>query len=172
MPDLARSLDACDTVVADIAAAWSPQAPDGVRRAYVPRIGFSGDHKNSLLAGRQVYAFPAPWRSPEAASRGELLHEYTVVVVVAERYTVDGQVPQGPVPDEWVDARVLFVEQQFNRLKDPTRVLTGARVQLYRHPEVEATLDEVYDLADLLEHKAFWSQFTITFLEIVGTAGD
>lgn len=172
MADLARVLDACDAVAADIRAVWSPTAPNAVRRAYAPRIGFSGDHKNSLLVGRQVYAFPAAWGSPEGASRGELFHEYTVAVVVAERYTVDGQVPQGPVPDEWVDERVLFVEQHFNRLKDPTRAVTGVRVQLFRHPEIEATVDEVYNLDDLLEHKAFWSRFTVTFLEIVGTAGE
>jgi hypothetical protein len=66
---------------------------------------------------------------------------------------------------------VLFVETLFNRLKDPTRTLSGSAVTLYREPQVPATVDEVYDLDDLLERKAFWSRFTITYHELVGTDG-
>lgn len=163
----ARVLDACDAVVADIVSAWSPTAPSAAQREYAPEIGFSVDHAETLLSGRQVYVFPAAWGSPEGVTRGELLHEYTVSVVVAERYTAAA----GPVPKAWVDERVLFVETLFNRLKDPTRELTGASVTLFRTPDVPAEVDEVYDLDMLAEQRAFWSRFTITYHEIVGVAG-
>lgn len=164
----ARVLDACDTVVSTISDLWTPTGSDSVSRAYAPEIGLSVDHADSLLAGRKVFVFPVSMGKPEGVSRGELLHEYTVSVLVVERYTGAA----GEVPAEWLDERVLFVETLFNALANPTTEFTGATVTLFRTPDVPATLDEVYDLDLLLsDRKAFWSRFTITYHEIVGVAG-
>jgi hypothetical protein len=163
----ARILDACDTVVTAIGAAWNPSAPNEVKRVYAPTIGLSIDNPDTLISGRKVYVFPGNWGTPGAASRGEIFKTHTVSVLVAERYTDEAE-----LPDSWIDERVLFVETIFDLLANPTTIHTGALVSLYRDADDPAEVDVVYDLDLLLtERKAFWSRFTITFTEIVGVAG-
>lgn len=163
----ARILDACDTVVSAITAAWSPSAPDEVKRAYAPTIGLSKDNPDTLITGRKVYVFPGNWGTPGAASRSEIFKTHTISVLVAERYTDESE-----MPESWIDDRVLFVETLFDLLANPTTIHTGALVNLYREADDPAQVDQVYDLDLLLqERKAFWSRFTITFTEIVGVAG-
>ena len=95
----ARILDVCDALVAAIQAAWSPASPDGVERGYVSKI------KVGELTGRRVYVFPLRY-SDSPASRSENLTDYSVGVVVVERYRDAG------VPDkDWTDERVTFVEE-------------------------------------------------------------
>ncbi len=173
MSALARILDACDTVVSAIGALWNPSAPDEVKRVFAPAIGLTPDNADSLISGRKVYVFPGQWGTPGAATRTEIYKEHTITVLIVERWVdEDGNTPQGEVPNDWLDARILFTESLFDLLANPTTIHTGTLVSLWRDPETPAQVDVLYDMDLLLEDKkAFWSRFTITFRELVGAAG-
>lgn len=165
-----RILDLCDCVVAQVHAAWLPTAPDGVARAYAPRVGLTGDQPDTLLEGRRVFVFPASYGSPGLAQRDELWRTHQVSVLVVERYTAD----PGPPPDTWVDARVEFVERNvFGLLRNPALVLSGGTIAAaFPPPDEGAEVGSVYDENVLLQYKTFWSYAAFTFQELTTLDGD
>lgn len=171
MANPARIIDACNAVTGAIQSVWNPVAPSAVQRSYVPDIGLSADHTDTLIQGRQVYVFPAKWENDGAIDRGNWDRLYVVQFVTVERYSVSGTDQVGTPTDDWVDQRVLFVEGIFNFLANPDVTIPGALVNLYRLPEDQASVDEVYDVDLLMRKKTFWSPATIAFREIVGLTG-
>ena len=154
-----------DAVAGALVGAWGPTAPDGVSTEYAPDIGLTPDQADTLIQGRQVFVWPAAYGAPELLDRAELLKRYTVVVVVVERYTETTKRP----PNDWIRARTAFVERQvYNLLRDPGLVLLDSLVPA---PEEPGTVDVVYDLDVLIEHRAFWSQASFTFQETSGYGG-
>lgn len=159
MPE-ARVTEVCDAVVAAVAALWTPAAPNAVERTYLTPVE-PGD-----LAGRQVWVTPASF-ADEPASRGEDLGQYTVAVVVAERYADGGAVPRG-----WMDERVLFVESLFDLLGNYGQrrasgwlsVGTPAR----RHFTERAAVPAVYDWEFLSGDHCFWAELEFDFREVRG----
>jgi hypothetical protein len=170
----ARVLDCCDTVVATIAAAWSPTAPSAVSRQYVPRTGFARDDRNVLVQGTQIYVFPADY-SGQAMDRGEQLEVYTIGIVVVSRWTnTDGTDPSGIPQNSWVDGLVLLVQQKvYDLLQDMTAQWTSPNTGavFFRDRDTPGTVDIVYDVRTLSQHKAFWSELTFTLNSLVPWGG-
>lgn len=94
------TLTFCDRLVTIVSAAWNPQAPNAIARAYQFRQDVSA------LQGRKVYAMPTDY-GYEPATRGEKRIDHRVTWVVVERYAESG-LP----PDSWTDARVDFVYEK------------------------------------------------------------
>lgn len=149
-----RIVEVCDAVVAVIAAAWTPTAPDAVSREY------DADIDSKKLTGRKVYVFPASYTNPEPASRSEDINDYAVAVMVVERYDPE---QQGRIPNSWVDDRIAFVtDKVYGPLSDARSVtLLG---ELY---PFTAEVDPVYDVDELRSRKLFLSVVNLTFRESV-----
>jgi hypothetical protein len=91
-------IDVVDAVEAEVGARWQPSAPDElVRKDFVIT-------ELTALVGRRVWLFHRNEEQVGKAARGVDLMEYRVSLVVAERYTA-----QGEMPKEWLDERTRWV---------------------------------------------------------------
>lgn len=163
----ARVLDACDAAVTLVASLWTDKGKaDAVTRVYAPPVNLTDD-SDGALAGRQVFFFPGPYAAGQLA-RDSQWRKYTVRALVVERYTAAA----GGPPTAWVDDRVDFVEATiFNPLADQSKFLVD---QMTADPEADpdhATIDVLYDVDVLLNHKTFWSVATFRFAEPTDLAG-
>jgi hypothetical protein len=155
----ARIAEVRDAAAAKITAAWSPADPDGVVARY--RV----DIDSATHEGRKVYVFPSATASPEPATRGEDVFDYTLAFMVIERFTAaDGM---GDPAEAWVDERVAWVEWLWKLLGDARaeRLLADEEdPDSGLWPEV-AEITTVYDLEELAERKLFVSVVTVTYRE-------
>lgn len=91
-----------------------------VERTYAPpwldpELWKDNPDKATRFTGRRVYVFGATQRQVGPADRGFDINEYGIAVIVLELYTGD----EAEVPDEWVDERLAWVEQEvYDRLGD------------------------------------------------------
>lgn len=159
----ARVLTVADAVAANILALWQasaspPGVDDDVQRVYEAPVG---DADGELpYIGRQVYVFPSGYAWPEEATRAEAVNEYTVDVVVVERY-LESTVP---VPSSWLDVRVTFVEEiVWQPGRDPREapLVTGALLW----PDSGEV--STYDIDALREDKLFWSHARLLLREVI-----
>lgn len=144
-----------NALVARIAAWWTPADPDLVTGA--GRI----DEDIAQSVGRKVYVFRSA-RVDETADRGEDQHDYVLVIWVLERFT-----DAGDPPEEWIDARVSWVESLFEFLGDARaeRLLAAEGEPESGLWNQAADLTTVYDVEDLTELKAFSAVITVTYRE-------
>ncbi|MBY0513080.1 MAG: hypothetical protein K2P78_04115 [Gemmataceae bacterium] len=162
----ARILDVCDAVASHLRTLWTDRGrDDAVTREYGPDVGLTKDDEDSLIAGRQVYVFPAAYAVPRLVTRREMERGYTVAVLCVERYTDDPPTEARP-PAAWMDERVTFVERMFKALRDPDLTLIGSVIPALEDGGDVAKVDVVYDLDVFVRHRAFWSQLTAPFEEV------
>ncbi len=127
-------------------------------------------------AARTVFVMPAGYSQIAAATKTEDLSEYTVAVVVVDRFTVD-DLPTAT--DEWADELSAWVEANvFAPLNvigvrlaedvpvgmDPSPLLATADDEGL-HCE-SATVDMEYDPDALQQFQLFWSEMTFAFREV------
>jgi hypothetical protein len=161
----ARINEVADAVVTAVLAAWNASiapetvtAPDECVRTYLVPADLG------TLTGRKVWVTPARF-ADENASRAENLGQYTVAVVVAERYE-----SAGPPPRAWLDERVAFVELLYDllgsygnrRASGWLSVGTPAR----RHFTESAAVGEVYAFEYLSSDHVFWAELEFEFREV------
>lgn len=156
-----RLLDAADDAVAKVIAAWTAMvSPDEVKVLYAEDIPLTPDDAE-VIEGRKVYVLPAGYDAADQYDRADLLTRYTLGVLVVERFA-----DAGAPPPAWVRERVAFVGATvFRTLRNPGLVLAGTMRPDYEG-EPAGSADEVYDLAILTRHKAFWSALTFRFVEV------
>lgn len=158
-PEVARIDAVCDAVVAAIAAAWEPVAPDQVSAPDVPDL----ETENMRGRGRQVYVLPGPYTG-NPATRASDSNEYTVYVLVAELY------PDGGVPEpDWRRRRTAFCEWLINDVLGNPRTVrllaTDGDPNSGLWPEsAEAVV--ACDFVRLDQTKLFYAELTITYREI------
>lgn len=151
MPE-ARVVDVAEAVAAAIAA--GPFTDPPIEPASVERVwGF--DLEGDRTTGLRVYVFALAYSQPETATRSEDLKEHKVGVVVAERYT-----GQGEPPKAWVDARARWVEVNvWDRVGD-VRGFEAAG----NWPDTGDV--SVFDPQLLRELKVFYSEVELAFREV------
>jgi hypothetical protein len=155
----ARIIAVCDAVVAAIGAAWTPTAPDAVTRVYAPPVTLTADDPITVLTGRQVFVFGLQYSIPSLQTRADWDRTERIDVLVVERYTADSGAP----PTAWLDARVDFVESLYMALRTPASFpLADTAWPQQEQPDPVI----VYDRDVLLQHRTFWSQFTVNFEEV------
>lgn len=144
---MADVLDLADSIADAIGDSWSPGVGDTCERVYRFTLNLEE------MTGRYVYVLPSAYGFPEPLTRSQDTEELTVSVVVAERYT-----DPGPVPTEWVDVRVDFVETHVIGLDDS------------RAPDLpggfyawSSEVNPVYDLEELNQRNLFLSVVNLTF---------
>jgi hypothetical protein len=180
MPSPSRILDLCDAIVGRIGRTPGLSTTDGssVQRSYAPTISTSVDDGPMLIQGRQVNVLPLKWFEETWIDRGIIQNNYSVAILTAELWTIDGVIQQGEVPVSWIDVRVSFVEAFFNDLKsliggdDPNAFLVGNETRCLREPEMTASVDVVALDTFLRERKLFWSVCSIDFIEWVSLTGE
>lgn len=156
-PQIVQVADACVAVVQRtweaLTAPLGPPAPyDGVSRVY--EVPIADPEFAEQFQGRQVWVFPAEY-GRQAFTRGQDNRRPKIAVVIAERYTA-----QGPVPAQWIDDRVAFVEQAvFTPLADPRQpaIYTGLI------PEDDGASVVVYDAELLIFQRLFLSMVTVQY---------
>jgi hypothetical protein len=157
-----RMAEVRDAAAAVIRAGWNPSLPDAVSGVWVKDVRLDPEHAD-VLAGRQVFVIAGGLERVEVYDRDAQLRRHTVGVLVCERYADAA----GDVPDEWIDARVAFVEGEvFARLSAPELDLTGdgtVRIAF----DVPAAIDLPCDRDLLRSKRCFWSVCTFTFQELV-----
>jgi hypothetical protein len=151
----ARIVEVRNAVVSRVNNAWVVRGgPDDLVLAPYRFDIDSGKHK-----GRKVYVFPSAYTG-NPATRSEDQNDYSIVVLIVERYT-----GAGDPTDVWVDERVEWVEWLLNLLGDvrAERLLSeSASGGLW--PETAETTT-VYDVEELSEHKLFVSVIHVTYRE-------
>lgn len=160
MPTNAQVIQVADACAAAIRAAWDASvdhaplaAPDGVERVYETPI--ADPEFLEAFAGRQVWVFPVEY-GRTAMSRSQDNRRPVICVIVAERYA-DGP---APVPTEWLDERVAFVEEVvFNRLADPRKPTIFAGLT----PEEDGATVVVYDAELLVMQRLFLSMVQVRY---------
>lgn len=122
----------------------------------------SPDIDTSALKGRKVYVLRAS-RADEVANRGEDANDYTLVILVVEKFR-----NQGEAPEEWIDERVAWVEWLLNAVANPrgTRLLADEDVPGSGLWPQEAELAVVLD-AEEIGRGLFASQINVTYREQV-----
>ena len=157
-----RLLDAADDAVTKLLAAWTAMvAPDEVKVLYAEDIPLTPDDAE-VIEGRKVYVLPAGYDAADQYVRTEVLTRYTLGVLVVERFA-----DAGAPPPSWVRERVAFVGRTvFATLRNPGLVLASTMRPDFESGEPAGAADEVYDLAILTRHKAFWSALTFRYVEI------
>lgn len=172
MSTTARECDIADAVAAYINTLWTTKgAQDGVQRVWVANIGLDPSKQAELIQGRQVFVLPVTHATPEWMARAVKKNQYTIVVLIAERYTGDGLIP----PNSWVDPIVLFGEQTiFYPLGDPNNQLVGTAgvvTDAYADPEVMPTVDVLIDRERLLQNGTVFIQYTFVFQDRTDRTG-
>lgn len=154
----ARITEVRNGVVDKITSAWGPTGNDAV-------IGLTRvDIDSKAVAGRKVYVFRSGY-STTPADRGEDQGDYTVAVMVVERYT-----GQGDPPETWIDDRVDWCEWLVRLLGDPRgdRLLATAGDPYSGLWPQSAEVTVVHDIEELAEKKLFVSVLSVTYREQVG----
>lgn len=151
----ARVTEVRDAAVGRVGDWWAPVAPDEV-------VGLSRvDIDSATLTGRKVYVFRSAYaRAP--ATRGEDQGDYTLQVMVVERYADPGD-PTEP----WVDERVDFCDQLVEVLGDARggRLLADPGDPTSGLWPETAEVAEVHDIEELAERKLFVSIMTVMYRE-------
>lgn len=157
----ARIVEVRGAAVARVNDAWTDRASvdDAVSGPWRLDIDVA-KHK-----GRKVYVFPSSYTGGPA-TRAEDQNDYTLAVVVAEVYRGGGD-----PPDDWIDARALFVEWLANTVLGDPRA--GRLLAVEGDPDSglwpeSAEVTTVYDLEELTQKKLFFSVLTITYREHAG----
>jgi len=141
---VARIVELCDELVASLGAVMPDHAT--VSRVYVPEVDSDRMEANERLA----MVFPVEDADGGAVSRGIDSTLYTIGVILCEKYT-----ERGDIPNDWADERVQWVEDAL------TRSLANARERLDGAvPESRETT--VFD-PELFAEGLFWSSTLITF---------
>jgi len=155
----ARCNETIDAMIVRWGNLLPPNDTTTFTRTYLPTILDAEFVANISSVGRQVYAVPLDYSQVEFASRAQDLNAYPVGVLVVNRYT-----DAGAIPDAWIDDQVEWVEKIIwnplqNMRRDP---LLGS---LWSH---NAKVDLVYRVDYLQQNKLFWSEVTFEFHEIAG----
>lgn len=155
---MSRVQEVCDEVRAMLADQL-PE-PASVSRAYSPSV----DRKD--FSGRTIWVVPAAYMDAQRLAR-KLVHKgVKVIVVVAERYESPAQSdPDEPVPNEWVDTRVDWVEEHVFDLLNETGVHDPAGRLLGRFQPWSCEVTVVFDAERLNTDKVFWSLIEVEYRE-------
>jgi hypothetical protein len=144
-----------DALVALIDAAWDRDDPDDEvsGKSYL-------DIDSAKLKGRKVYVFRAG-RADEPADRSEDQNDYGMLVLVVERWT-----EQGDVPEEMIDEFVAWVEWLLKTVGDArtVRLLGDADAGTGLWPEM-AEIAVALDVEEITERKLLVAQLNVTYRE-------
>src|SRR5262249_8427642 len=139
---MARITEVAAGVFEFLAGIIAPSDPDKLTRGYAARDNLIG------LDGKRVRIFPEAYGDAERLARRRVAKEYAVVIVFEEPYLEPAQAGEdGPVPQEWIDDRVNWVETYlFNPLNTSfVRQEDGLLLDTLRTQMCEVTT--VYDPA-------------------------
>lgn len=150
----ARLVEVAEAVRAEIAAGPFDD-PAGMEPASVERV-WGMDFEADRAAGLRVHVVPVGYSQPETATRAEVTWEYTVGVVVTDRYSEAGQPPK-----EWVDERVRWVLKNVWERVGDARHFDAVAGAWPESGEVSA-----FDPEFLRELKLFWSEVTVAIREV------
>lgn len=159
----ARITEVAKLVAQAIERAADPAANITVERVYAPEWldpDYWKDNPNLTkeFTGRKVYVFGATERQESPATRSEDFNDYGIVVIVLERFT-----DAGDVPNDWLDERVAWVESgiydTFGDARTTNLAVPGA-------DPVTQEWTQVYSPELLRQLKLFRSEVTIVFRRI------
>lgn len=153
----ARIVEVIDAVVSRVDAAWTGKgANDSVSRVYLAPLSLAS------LTGRKVWFFPVRY-GDDTADRGENLTTYTVAAIIAERYEGGEAEP----PQEWIDERLAFVEQQVYTECDFGDSVDFLSLDTSRRAWTE-TIDvaAAYDVELLSKKQVFWCEIEFGLREV------
>lgn len=112
--------------------------------------------------GMKVDVYGSRYNRGEPITRGEDNFEAYIVVGIMERYTIQVEESEVPIPTSWIDARVNFVEQAIYNHLQKARVAIDTDGN-YEWVCQSAEIVIVADPGKLLEHKVFWSEMELGF---------
>ncbi len=156
----AQIIAVADAAAAAILAAWEasalpPGGADAVTRVY--EVPLADAEFAEAFLGRQVWVFPAEY-GRSAITRSLDNRRPKLAVVIAERYPA-----QAPVPTDWLDARVSFVEQiVFATLADPRKPALYSGLTA----EDDGASVVVYDAELLIQQRLFLSMVTVQYRQL------
>jgi len=153
----ARITEVRNAVAAAINAAWVSRESVNDEVVTLSRVTID----SATHAGRKVYVFRSAY-AEVPVTRDEDQGDYTIAVMVVERYA-----GQGHPPESWVDARVDWCEWLVNLLGDargPRLLAVEGQPDSGLWPEV-AEVTTVHDLEELTEKKLFVSVLNVTYRE-------
>ncbi len=117
------------------------------------------------MDGMLVRVFAAGYGDGERLARARINKDLDIVVTIEELYTeAASNDASGPVPSDWVDQRVTFVEEKiFNPLNVKGELVTDLLGQRFRI--ITAKVTTVYDPDRLGGSKLFWSMLELSYQE-------
>lgn len=163
-----RLSEVAKLVAAALDQAADPAAGITVQRTYAPDWldpDYWKDNPNlqTEFTGRRVYVFGSAERQEGPATRGEDYNDYTITIIILERYDGSEPIP----PDDWIEEREAWVESQvYDRLGDARAEGDDEVV-----PDAIAQSQEwaqVYSIDYLRQLKLFRSEVNITYRRIEG----
>lgn len=148
----------CDNIV--------ERLQDGIGSGIEIDRQYSRTRDLGTFIGRQIDVYPLRYARGEAASRREDIFDAWMGIVVCERYTEPAFSDEIPVPNDWVDERIDFVEQEVYNLLQASRIqiLIGSPEDTnYEWVCRFAEVTDVYNHKYLNQHKVFWSEIELGF---------
>jgi hypothetical protein len=138
----------------------APAEPDRLSRGYAVR------DKLIELDGKRIRIFPEAYGDAERLARRRIAKEYAIIVTIEEPYLEPAQAgDDGPVPLDWIDERVDWVEENvFDPLNEShVREADGLLLDSLRTQTCEVTV--VYDPGRIDQEKLFWSMIRVAYRE-------
>ena len=120
---------------------------------------YQNTHDIGKITGRKIDIFPVQYMTAGDATRSEAWYDFLYSIVVLERYTLAGDVPQS-----WCDAIVEFVEQGIFKQFDVDIITIGGTQYL---PTI--SVPTVFDYDMLKQHRVFWSEVELTLRKLDDT---
>ncbi|WP_020467850.1 hypothetical protein [Zavarzinella formosa] len=146
----ARIVALADAVASAIAARFPDET---VTRSYLDEAELSE------ITGRMIYVHPGPWAEVEPATREQKWRDFTIEVVIRDRHTA-----AGTLPDSWVDDRMAFVEEVWAFAGDERDAALGEAIGDAIPNATEVTVP--YEPDYLRDFKVFQAEFTVTYREL------
>jgi len=140
---------------------WIESGLDAPGDATVSRE-YIGPVNVDSITGRKVFVMPLSYLN-NPADRAEDEWVYGVQVTVVEKFNSPGDPTK-----EWIDARVLFVQQKVSDRCDFVRQMLTFGDSNERRLLTYANDVDVYDEAQLVQNKLFKSDVTFEFRETMG----
>lgn len=110
------------------------------------------------ITGKNLWLFPGIYTDNGPSDRTANVYDLTINAVFAEKYTDDG-IP----PDEWVEDRIEYVENNIFNVFSEDQTLYGTQTNYWSQG---ATINVLYDAEMLDEHKLFWSELEFVFRKL------
>lgn len=127
---------------------------------------WSVTRKMGTFTGRKVDVYPDQYNRTEPETRLEDFYEGYLVIAIWERY--EERSPEGdfPVPNEWVDERVNYVEQEIYNPLQAARIEWQVGSSQYTYRCFMGEVVVVCDPQLLRQHKVFSSEIRLGFRQL------